>query len=157
MLVSVIFSIFPGRISFSSRYLRDPACPSSCTAVSRSLSLALSLSFSRSLSLSLPQTQTELEHARIRQLEHSLLLEISKVESLQKELDEKRVTMKKRNVPLLPPPLPCCCSGGLFTACLGLPHAGLQGSPTFTVHGSFRSLQLSDLHSHSPQNPVSTV
>lgn len=45
-----------------------------------------SLSFSLSL-----QTQTKLEHAHIRQLEQSLLLEKSRAESLQKDLEKRRV------------------------------------------------------------------
>ncbi|KAL4660577.1 CAP-Gly domain-containing linker protein 2 isoform X1 [Arapaima gigas] len=38
------------------------------------------------------ETQTKLEHARIRQLEQTLLLEKSKAEKLQRELEEKRQT-----------------------------------------------------------------
>ncbi|KAJ8275836.1 hypothetical protein COCON_G00075880 [Conger conger] len=41
------------------------------------------------------ETQTKLEHARIRQLEQSLLLEKSKAEKLLKELEEKRQTTEE--------------------------------------------------------------
>lgn len=54
------------------------------------------------------QTQTQLEHARIRELEQSLLFEKAQAEKLLRELEDTRV---------IRPHLPCLQSGAL------LPHA----------------------------------
>ena len=92
-----------------------------CLSLSCTLKMMLQPSLSLSFSLSLPplplfpsplffffsvcdQTQTQLEHARIRELEQSLLFEKAQAEKLLRELEDTRV---------IDPHLPCLQNSAL--------------------------------------------
>lgn len=68
------------------------------------------------------QTQTQLEHARIRELEQSLLFEKAQAEKLLRELEDTRV---------MDPPLPClqtaCTALVLIMPCFGFLSFGFCG------------------------------